>query len=174
MLFWPCVWYLTLFRQFLNLWKWFSKFWTRGPASSLSFHAPTHSGLSNALKHIYIRSRSGIIKQNFEILIMFSSSFSGVLILEPSRLMSLHKRSSVYEDWTNFSKTLKCSADIDEGLCYYICWCCDLLENIKVFEKLRVIFQSWSDLALRELKNTLKNKALCDIFGWWTIYWNTL
>ena len=96
----------------------------------------------------------------------FSSLLLGVLISELSRLMSLPKRSSVYEDWTNFSKTLKCSADIDEGLCYYICWCCDLLENIKVFEKLRMkIFQRWSNLALQELENKLKNKALCDIFG---------
>ena len=101
----------------------------------------------------------------WEILIMFSSLLLGVLISELSRLMSLHKRSFVYEDWTNFSKTLKCSTDIDKGLCYHICWCCDLLENIKVFEKLRMkIFQRWSNLALHELENKLKKTKVYVIF----------
>ena len=33
----------------------------------MSFHAPTLSGLSNGSEHVYIRSRSGIIEQNFAL-----------------------------------------------------------------------------------------------------------
>jgi len=40
----------------------FSIFCARDLVSSLSFHAPTLSGLSNGSEHIYIRKRSGIME----------------------------------------------------------------------------------------------------------------